>query len=135
MSAQTCRGRTFPVVMAIVALTIALTSCASTARLGGPTHSCSTGFHPANALGSISAQQRGRGYGIQWGVYPNVTNIRYVVDVYINQRRVDHKEQNYPSHGSVNARNVRTGDIFRLEGSATNGKGDIARFYLTCRAE
>lgn len=118
----------------LVALIVALSSCASTVRFGDPTHSCSPGFYPANELGSISAQQRGPGRGIQWGVYPTVSGIRYVVDVYINRRRVDHKEQDYPPHGSVNARDIRTGDIFRLEGQATNGAGDVAWFYLTCRA-
>jgi hypothetical protein len=60
--------------------------------------------------------------------------VRFVVDVYVNNRRVDHKDQNYPPHGSVNAADVRTGYIFRLEGNATNGAGDVAYFYLTCKA-
>jgi len=102
--------------------------------LGGPDHSCSPSFSPSNSLGSISAQQRGKGYGIQWGVYPKQPAVNYVVDVYINKRRVDHKNQGYPPHGSVNARDVVSGGIFQLDDTATNAKGDKAIFYLTCRA-
>ena len=119
----------------VLGLTLVLTgACASTTTVGGPDHSCSPNFSPANELGSISAQQRGQGFGIQWGVYPRQPAVRFVVDVFMNNRRVDHKDQNYPPHGSVNAADVRTGYIFRLEGNATNGAGDVAYFYLTCKA-
>lgn len=121
------------VVLMIIATTL-LSSCASMTRLGGPEHSCSPGFFPENELGSLSAQQRGPGHGIQWGVYPRVAGTRFVVDVFVNNRRVDHKDQVYPPHGSVNRRAIRSGDIFRLEGQATNARGDVAIFYLVCRA-
>jgi hypothetical protein len=93
---------------------------------------CSPGFHPANEYGSISAQQAGPGYGIQWGVYPNTPAETYSVDIFINGKRVDHKDQAYPPHGSVNAVDVPSGGLFQLTGTATLGS-DIAYFYLTCR--
>ena len=122
------------VVLLLFASLALVTGCASTVRLGGPDHSCAPGFFPENELGSISAQQFGPGYGIQWGVYPKQVAATYVVDVYMNNRRVDHKQQSYPPHGSVNARDVVSGGVFRLEGSATNGAGDVAYFFLTCKA-
>lgn len=67
-------------------------------------------------------------------MYPKVQGIRYVVDVYVNNRRVDHKEQTYPPHGSLRRQDIRTGDIFRLQGEAVNARGDVGYFFLTCRA-
>ena len=108
--------------------------CASTVRFGSPQHSCSPGFDPSNERGRITAQQRGPGYDVQWGVYPNTPSVRYVVDIYVNNRRFDHKDQDYPPHGSIMARAISSGDIFRLEGRATNARGDVGTFYLTCKA-
>lgn len=121
-------------VLTLVVLVPFASGCASTVRIGSPQHSCSPGFEPSNEHGRITAQQRGQGSGIQWGVYPNVPAVRFVADVYVNNRRVDHKDQNYPPHGSVPASQIATGDIFRLEGQAYNAKGDVGIFYLTCKA-
>jgi hypothetical protein len=71
---------------------------------------------------------------VQWGVYPSVAAVHFVVDVWINKRRFDHKDQNYPPHGSVPASIVRSGDVFRLEGRAFNARGDVGMFFLTCKA-
>lgn len=103
-------------------------------RLGSPEHSCSPGFQPSNELGTLTAQQRGPGYGIQCGVYPNVPAVTYTVDVFVNNRRDDRKVQAYPPHGSVNAAKLTTGDVFRLEGQAVDADGNIGYFYLTCVA-
>lgn len=121
-------------VLSIVVLVAIASGCASTVRIGSPQHSCSPRFEPSNEYGRITAQQRGQGSGIQWGVYPNVPAVRFVSDVYINNWRIDHKDQSYPPHGSVPASQIDTGDIFRLEGQAFNAKGDVGIFYLTCKA-
>jgi hypothetical protein len=71
---------------------------------------------------------------VQWGVYPSVPAARYVVDVFVNNRRFDHKEQGYPPHGSVPASAINGGDIFRLEGQAFNARGDVGSFFITCKA-
>ncbi len=88
-------------------MTTALLGCAGTTSVGSPSSSCSPSFSPSSSLGTLTAQQKGKGYGIQWGVYP--------------------------LHGSVNARDVVSGGVFRLEGTVTNAKGDHAIFYLACR--
>lgn len=120
------------VVVTFIALALGSISCASTVRLGGPEHSCSPGFEPSNELGTIAVQQRGPGYGIQWGVYPTLPAVTYTVDVYVNNRRDDHKVQTYPPHGRVNANQLKTGDVFRLEGQAVDAAVNIGYFYLQC---
>jgi hypothetical protein len=121
---------TSALVVALVIGSLALTACGA----GGSNTSCSPNFSPSNSYGRISAQQRGRGYGIQWGVYPNTSvSGTFTVDIYMSGRRVDHKVQNYPPHGSVNASNVHTGDIFRLDGNFSDGRS-VQTFWLECRA-
>ena len=128
------------VLIGIVLVAGTTAGCTSTVRLGSPQHSCSPGFNPSNELGSISAQQRGPAEGIQWGVYPKVPAVRYVVFVYLNNKQVDHADQDYPPHGSLpsaaarKSTSVNSGDIFRLEGRAYDGRGGVGIFYLTCKA-
>lgn len=136
-----CRTRLRLIAIALILLLGgAVAGCASTVRVGSPQHSCSPGFFPSNEFGSISAQQRGPGEGIQWGVYPAVPAVRYVVDVYLNNKVVDHKDQPYPPHASLPSAaarkntSVHSGDIFRLDGKAYDGRGDVGIFYLTCKA-
>ena len=121
-------------IFALLLCGTALAGCASTVRIGSPQHSCSPGFAPSNEYGRITAQQRSRGGGVQWGVYPNVAAVRFVVDIWINKRRFDHKDQDYPPHGSVPASAIGSGDLFRLEGQAFNARGDVGMFFLTCKA-
>ena len=107
-------------ILALLLSGAALVGCASTVRIGSPRHSCSPGFAPSNEFGRITAQQRGQGGGVQWGVYPKVAAVRFVVDIWINKQRFDHKDQAYPPHGSVPASVIGSGDLFRLEGQAFN---------------
>src|SRR5437016_4410200 len=96
---------------------------------GGSNVSCSPRYEYSNAYGKISAQQRGRGYGIAWGAYPKGNPAgTYTANVYINGRRFDRKVQTYPPHGSVPASAVKTGDIFRLDGSLVTG-GSTQKFW------
>lgn len=126
------RGTRTGLILVLLVFCTALTGCAI--RIGGPQQSCSPGFTPSNEYGRITAQQRGRGGGVQWGVYPAVPAVRFVVDIWINKRRFDHKDQDYPPHGSVPASAIRSGDLFRLEGQAFNARGDVGMFFLTCKA-
>ncbi|WP_322759945.1 hypothetical protein [Frankia sp. Cr2] len=120
-------------LLVVLAAALVATGCAGTTSVGSPSSSCSPSFSPSSSLGTLTAQQKGKGYGIQWGVYPTQPAASFVIDVYMNNQRVDHKSQNYPPHGSVNARDVVSGGVFRLEGTVTNAKGDQAIFYLACR--
>jgi hypothetical protein len=119
-------------LIATMALTFAtlVSGCGS----GGTNVSCSPSYEYSNSYGKISAQQRGKGYGIAWGAYPNGNpSGTYTADVYINGRRFDHKSQTYPPHGSVPASAVKTGDIFRLEGTFSNSQTNQS-FWLECKS-
>ncbi len=129
---QQARKGSMSWIVGVILAIFLLAGCSSTTTVGSDTEPCSPGFQPANEYGSISAQQAGPGDGIQWGVYPNTPADTYSVDIYINGKRVDHKDQDYQPHGSVNAVDVPSGAIFQLTGTATLGS-DIAYFYLTCR--
>lgn len=107
-----------------------LTACA--AEYEAPLGECYPSYTPSTRWGSFSAQQAGPGLGIQWGAYPNHSATRYVVDVYVGNRRVDAKDQTYPPHGSVSATDVRPGQIFRLTGTVYDGS-DTLVFTLQCR--
>lgn len=97
-----------------------------------PMGECHPNYTPTNEFGTFSAQQAAPGSSIQGGAYPNHPATRYVVDVYVGNTRVDHKDQDYPPHGSVNAVDVRPGQVFRLSGTVYNGD-DTLVFTLQCR--
>lgn len=117
--------------LALIAL-IAATGCA--VEVSPPKGPCSPSYEAPSAYGSFSAQQRGPGTSIQWGIYPNYPVSRYVIDVYIGSWRLDHKDQNYPPHGSVPAREVsgRSGQDFTVSGQITTPDGDELIFQLKC---
>ena len=112
------------------------TNLSRTAHGGAATHVPSTRC-PDSKYGSFSAQQAGPGRAIQWGAYPNgsVKATRFVVDVYVGSRRVDHKDQSYAPHGSVSARDVagKHGQSFTLSGTAWSGSKNTLTFTLRCK--
>jgi hypothetical protein len=122
--------RTGASVVAEAAAAIVLVGCGS----GGPDTSCSPIHEFSNTYGTVSIQQRGPGYGLQWGAYPTrQLPGTYTAQVLINGRRYDAKTQTYPPHGSINAGAVSTGDIVRLEGSFV-GSGHNQSLWLECRS-
>jgi len=52
--------------------------------------------------------------------------------VYVGTRRVDHKDQTYPPHGSVATTDIRVGQTFKMTGTVYNGS-DTLVFVLQCR--
>jgi hypothetical protein len=120
------------------AASIAVVACLSAAGLtacsvyeSAPKRSCSPSYVAPSKYGNYSAQQAGPGRSIQWGIYPNFAASHYTVDVFMGSRRVDHKDQSYPPHGSVNAVDVRHHVDFTVSGTITRGK-DHVYFDLTC---
>jgi hypothetical protein len=64
-------------------------------------------------FGYLSVQTSRNG-NIAWGVYPNNPLNAFgiwEVDVFINGRRVDHKNQGYPPHGTINVKDAGRGKI------------------------
>jgi hypothetical protein len=103
-------------------------------RLRRPRYQLLASHEFSNAYGTISIQQRGPGWGLQWGAYPTAQLAgTYKAEVFIDGHRYDAKTQSYPPHGSINAGAVSTGDIVRLEGSFV-GSGKNQSFWLECRS-
>lgn len=89
------------------------------------TPSCSAATFPGDA-GEVSVQTSPNGT-VAWGIYmydPSANDGPWVVDVFINTRRVDHKEQDYAPHGSVNPADAPSGSTFHLDATHTDLKGN-----------
>jgi hypothetical protein len=107
-------------------------------------HSCSPNYTDQNKLGRLSVQQKGPGTSIQWGAYPNLPAEKYIVGVYIGDKKVDGKNQSYAPHGSLpgriqdkhgrSVRTYKTGQIFKISGTSYDAKGGVVqKFYIKCR--
>jgi hypothetical protein len=123
------RGAVAAVVVALVALTA---GCAIEAS--PPKDNCSPGYEAPSQLGKYSAQQRGPGAPIQWGIYPNYPATRYIVDIYAGKDKVDGKNQAYPPHGSVPPVKLagKSGQDFTASGQIIDAKGNTLNFQLKC---
>jgi hypothetical protein len=136
-------------VVAIVAL-LGLTPKACVPAGGPPgshsqtIHSCSPNYTDENKLGRLSVQQKGPGSSIQWGAYPSLPAEKYIVRIYIGDKPVDGKKQNYAPHGSLPARapdkrghlvrTYKTGQIFKISGTSYDAKGGVVqKFFIKCR--
>jgi hypothetical protein len=107
-------------------------------------HSCSPNYTDENKLGRLSVQQKGPGTSIQWGAYPNLPAEKYIVGIYIGEKKVDGKNQSYAPHGSLPARlrdkrgysvrTYKTGQVFKLAGTSYDAKGGVVqKFFIKCR--
>jgi hypothetical protein len=77
--------------------------------------SCHAITYRGNA-GAIHVQTSKSGY-VAWGIYLYNAKLNkgpWIVDVYVAKRRVDHKDQTYPPHGSVNPKDAKKGKIFHI---------------------
>jgi hypothetical protein len=125
-------------VGAVAAIIAGLVGCAPTADTAETMHSCSPSYVDENKFGRISAQQAGPGAAIAWGVYPKKSYVRYVVRLYIDNRKLGGgKDQKYDPHGTVNSDTVRakgkTGSVFRIDGETYDADGRRFSFFLRCR--
>jgi hypothetical protein len=71
--------------------------------------------------GYIAVQTSKSGY-VAWGIYmynPKLDAGPWNVNVYVGTRRVDHKEQNYAPHGSVNPKDAKKGKAFHISATHT----------------
>ena len=68
------------------------------------------------SAGAIHVQTSKSGY-VAWGIYMYNSKLDagpWNVDVYVGKTRVDHKDQNYALHGSVNPKDAKKGKIFHI---------------------
>jgi hypothetical protein len=108
-------------------------ACSANISVGGPNQPCSPIARFENRYGAIAVQQAGPGGKLAWGVYPKVPASQYVVDVLVNGQRVDHKDQNYEPHGSINPKQLSTGALVSIVGHA-QGPNGVLNFGLLCRS-
>jgi hypothetical protein len=65
---------------------------------------------------------------VAWGIYmydPSANAGPWTVDVFVNQRRVDHKVQNYAPHGSVSPTDAPSGSLFHIVAFHTDLRGTV----------
>jgi len=77
------------------------------------------------ASGAISVQTSSNGT-VAWGISmydPALNPGPWVVDAFINNRRVDHKEQNCQPHGSVSPRDAKPTSTFSITATHTDLQG------------
>ncbi len=108
-------------------------ACTQTLHVGSPSQPCSPAAQFENQFGRIAVQQAGPGASVAWGVYPHIPAANYVVDVLVGSKRVDHKVQSYPPHGSINPKDLYTGAQVEITGSASNSGGTL-NFGILCRS-
>ena len=101
---------------------------ASADPLDGPTFwsKCTTDMHWPGDKGVINAQLAPSG-SIQWNIVDYVDNHgKWLGDVWVGKRRVDHKDQDYNPHGSVSAKDARSGLLFRITMVHTDLEGNVS---------
>jgi hypothetical protein len=91
----------------------------------------------------VTFQQAGPGGDISFGVYPNDKVLfadgrtDWVVDEFVNDRKVDGVKQDYAPHGRFPPGSYSSGDLIRLRGTGTtqnSGQTWIALVFGDCRA-
>jgi hypothetical protein len=86
---------------------------------GNPPRSCASAKFRGNA-GTIFIQHKPGQTRIQWGIYfygKNANPLQYgpwKVDVYVNGKRYDHKDQYYAPHGSISAAVAQPGSTISI---------------------
>ena len=123
----------FKLLILSLVVTACGVACSANFSVGGPNQPCFPIARFENHYGTIAVQQAGPGGKLAWGVYPKVVASEYVVDVLVNGRRVDHKNQNYEPHGSINASDLSTGALVTIAGHA-KGPNGVLNFGLLCRS-
>ena len=137
------------VVLAPVSLAASSCACGSgTAGAATPTGSggcssdstqsvqpCSPRAVRTSTHGTISVAQGGPQQKVFWTVRATVPTGVYVLDVYVNGKRVDHKNQPYPPHATVVVNQdagLPSGGVLLIEGTFTPVNDDPQEFYFKC---
>lgn len=107
-----------------VAVTLSCTLLASgTASAAGK---CQTTNTWAGNAGVIGAQFGPSGH-VQWYVRDFADNGgRWLADVYVGKRRVDHKDQSYQPHGSISPIDLRSGFLLQFVIQHVNTRGEVS---------
>lgn len=114
------------VVLLLLAVAGVLAGCGVPADVP----SCSPSRLSQGPHGFVDFQQQSSGSRVNWVVRADnqefQTNGQWMIDVFSDGRRVDHKEQNYAPHGSVHPNDVRPGKLLEVEGHVTSDLSNAA---------
>ena len=116
-------------VAAAIVLAASLSACGS-----GPP-SCSPSHTDVGPDGSVYFQQSGSVQPIPWGMQAKSSSFNnyghWVVDVFADNTKVDHKDVMYPPHASVPSIYLKPGTVVTIEGTVT-ALGTSATIYGQC---
>lgn len=114
-----------PAVPAVVTGGMSTTTSGQVTRTASDLSSCASIDYAGDA-GDIHVQTSPSGF-VQWNVVDYTDNGgKWVADVYVDQRRVDHKDQDYNPHGSVNPVDAKSGSTFQLDITHVNTRGETS---------
>ena len=123
--------RTITVVVAVVASLLATVVATGTASAAEP---CRINMVWAGRVGEVNASLAPNGF-VQWGARSYVDDGGlWLAFVVVGRRTVDRKEQAYPPHGSVNRKDLRSGQVLRflVYHVDTNGNKSVSRPDAAC---
>jgi hypothetical protein len=123
--------RAVTVVVAVVFSLLAVSVAAGTASAVEP---CRLNMAWAGKVGEVNASFAPNRY-VQWGARSYVDDGGvWLAFVVVGRRTVDRKEQAYPPHGSVNPKDLRSGQVLRflVYHVDTNGNKSVSRPDAAC---
>jgi hypothetical protein len=98
----------------VVVVAVAMGLIAAAAGTASAAEVCHLNMVWAGRVGEVNASFVPSGF-IQWGARSYVDNgglwLAYIL---VGRRTVDRKEQDYPPHGSVNPKDLRSGQVLRF---------------------
>jgi hypothetical protein len=98
--------------------------------------SCIGGVRDDGPDGYVEMRQDSPGAYIPWGVYPTLayySDAHWVVDSSIDGTVVEHKDQNYPPHGTISPSRVIPGKVLKIKGYANVINGAKASVLGLCK--
>jgi hypothetical protein len=120
--------------MSVVAVVVCLAASVAAAGTASAMEICRLNMVWAGSVGEVNASLAPNGY-VQWGARSYVDDRGlWLAFVMVGRRQVDRKEQHYPPHGSVNPKDLRSGQVLRflIYHVDTNGNKSVSRPDAAC---
>jgi hypothetical protein len=118
----------------IVAVVVCLAVSVAAASTASAMEVCRLNMVWAGTVGEVNASFAPNGY-VQWGARSYVDDRGlWLAFVMVGRRQVDRKEQHYPPHGSVNPKDLRSGQVLRflVYHVDTTGNKSVSRPDAAC---
>jgi len=118
----------------VAAVVVSLVATVATAGMASAAEVCRPNMVWAGRVGEVNANLAPNGF-IQWGARSYVDHGGlWLAFVTVGRRTVDRKEQDYPPHGSVNPKDLRSGQVLRflVYHVDTTGNKSVSRPDAAC---